>query len=348
MSIPVRKMAILSSDRPIALNQAALEALFEQAQQQGECIYQHEGIEARVNLPTVLGEGCGRLIQLRHGLTVYIRNAKLRHAIAIEQQHGETFPVTAKFYLSGRSRVKTPHIKEIEPDYEETSGHHYLYHLPSLTEVEEWCADVPIQVVMIYAHPDYFQTLSPTPSLPNPLQTLMQGSGRFHQSLGTMSPAMVQSLQQIIHCPYHGLTQTLYLESKALELFALQFACLEAQPPALNRPLLRADDLERLHYAKDLLIQHANQPPSLLELARQVGLNDRKLKQGFRQVFGTTVFGYLHNYRMQQAQILLQQSHFTIAQVAATVGYRNPEAFSTAFRRMFSVSPKAYQLGHRR
>ncbi|MEO0377755.1 MAG: helix-turn-helix transcriptional regulator, partial [Cyanobacteria bacterium P01_A01_bin.17] len=74
---------------------------------------------------------------------------------------------------------------------------------------------------------------------------------------------------------------------------------------------------------------------------------DRKLNQGFRQLFGTTVFGYLQRHRMQQAQSLLHDSDLSIAKVAATVGYRSPEAFSTAFRRQFAVSPKAYQLGQR-
>lgn len=48
---------------------------------------------------------------------------------------------------------------------------------------------------------------------------------------------------------------------------------------------------------------------------------------------------------MQQARQLLLNSNLSIAGVAARVGYRNPEAFSTAFRRKFAVSPKAYQLG---
>ena len=107
---------------------------------------------------------------------------------------------------------------------------------------------------------------------------------------------------------------------------------------------LRSDEVERLHHAREILIQQSAEPPSLKELARQVGLNDRKLKQGFRHLFNTTVFGYLQNYRMQQAKQLLNQSNLTIAAVAARVGYRNPEAFSTAFRRKFSISPKAYQL----
>ena len=65
----------------------------------------------------------------------------------------------------------------------------------------------------------------------------------------------------------------------------------------------------RIHQAKDILIRQIDNPPSLLSLARQVGINDFKLKQGFRQVFGTTVFGYLHSHRMERAAQLLQGNH---------------------------------------
>ncbi|MEM8639741.1 MAG: AraC family transcriptional regulator [Cyanobacteria bacterium P01_G01_bin.54] len=104
---------------------------------------------------------------------------------------------------------------------------------------------------------------------------------------------------------------------------------------------------DRIVHAKDLLLSQLSAPPTLLKLAHQVGLNDRKLKQGFRQVFGTTVFGYLHNHRMTQAKQLLVLSGATIAGVAQQVGYRSPEAFSAAFRRTFEINPKAYQLQKR-
>ena len=97
----------------------------------------------------------------------------------------------------------------------------------------------------------------------------------------------------------------------------------------------------------EILSQQAADPPSLSNLARQVGLNDRKLKEGFRQVFGTTAFSYLRDYRLQQAQQLLCNPNLSISSVAATVGYKSPESFCKAFRHKFAVSPKAYQLGHR-
>lgn len=348
-------MAIpLVSDTHI-LTTADLEALFEQAQQRGEAIFQRSESEVRVNLPKQLGEGGDRIIHLRGNLTLHIRNAKLWQPMRIEQQHEPGFPLTAKFYLSGSSKVQTQGVSGIQSDYEEMAGCHYLYYLPDLTEIEEWQANERTQVVMIYADVSYFRSFNWTgDALPKPLQELMQASSvqRFHQSLGKITPLMEQVLQQILHCSYQGWMRQLYLESKALELLSLQFAhwqadAFSAEPTLSKQTILRPDDIRRLHHARDILIRHPVEPPSLIELARQVGLNDRKLKQGFRQLFGTTVFGYLQDYRMQQAKQLLHDSDLSIAAIAATVGYRNPEAFSTAFRRKFAVNPKSYQLSQR-
>ncbi|NJK61978.1 MAG: helix-turn-helix transcriptional regulator [Synechococcaceae cyanobacterium SM2_3_1] len=82
---------------------------------------------------------------------------------------------------------------------------------------------------------------------------------------------------------------------------------------------------------------------SLLDLARQVGLNDFKLKRGFRAMLGTTVFGYLQTYRMEQVQYLLLDRRLSVAAIAQRVGYVNPSAFWAAFRRHFGTTPKALQ-----
>nr|WP_250123336.1 AraC family transcriptional regulator [Chroococcidiopsis sp. CCMEE 29] len=100
--------------------------------------------------------------------------------------------------------------------------------------------------------------------------------------------------------------------------------------------------VERIHYTKDILIRNSNNPPSLLALARQVGLNDCTLKKGFRQVFGTSAFGYLHDYRMQQVQQLLLERKMKVEEVAHAVGYASRSSFIAAFNKKFGVSPSAY------
>jgi AraC family transcriptional regulator, transcriptional activator of the genes for pyochelin and ferripyochelin receptors len=337
---------MLTKTNKIFLTEADFAELEEEAKQQGELLSREIEFGTDVYLPSTLGEMCDRYIYLREGLTINIRSGNLSQALTLERQHEEDFSIVAKFYLSGGSRVTTPQVPEINPDYEEIAGGSYLYYLPNMTEYEQWQANSPIHVVMVYAPPEYFGNFNNTNGiLPRPLQVLMGECKRFHQSLGQISPMMRQVLQQILCCPYQSITQQLYLESKALELLALQFICLEDDVSTSKQLLLKSRDLERVQYAKEILVQNLNKPPSLKQLTHQTGLSDRALQQGFRYLFGTTVFGYFHNYRLEQAQYLLHQPHATVGRVATQVGYRNPEAFSTAFRRKFGVNPKAYQLG---
>ena len=297
--------------------------------------------------PAQMGSGQTLDIYLRDGLAISIIQGQLDQSLHVAKIHSERFPLTARFYLSGTSRVKAKHVPESLADYEEDGGHSYLYWLPDMIEVEEWQPHKYTQMVMVSADLEYFQTFSATNNgLPRSLQRLIQ-AGRFHQPMGKMTLAMNQVVRQILDCPYQGVTQQMYLECKALELLALQFSDLETDAAKPNPSRLRAEDLERVQHARELLVQHLENPPSLIALSHRVGLSNRKLKQGFQELFGTTVFGYLGNYRMEQAKSLLRQSNVTITEVAAKVGYRNPEAFSTAFRRKFAISPKAYQLNQR-
>ena len=145
-------------------------------------------------------------------------------------------------------------------------------------------------------------------------------------------------------CPYQGNVRQRYLESKTLELLALKLEQMR-QPEVVsnNKISLKSDDIHRLYQARQILLTDIEHPPSLLELARQVGINDFKLKRGFRQIFGTTVFGCLYEHRMERAKQLLDTHHLKVAQIAQTVGYANPSQFSAAFKRKFGFSPKVYR-----
>ena len=144
--------------------------------------------------------------------------------------------------------------------------------------------------------------------------------------------------------PFQGVTRQVYLEAKVLELLALHLD--QILPKAHLQPL-PTNEVDRIHQAQEILIQNLATPPCVSELARQVHLNERKLKEGFRQVFNTTVFGYLTQQRMARACQLLSQQK-SIPMVAAAVGYASSTAFSGAFRRRFGISPKQYQLEQRR
>ncbi|HEY9737857.1 MAG TPA: AraC family transcriptional regulator [Trichocoleus sp.] len=284
-------------------------------------------------------------IQLRPGLWVEYYDNAYQETLNLQVHHTEAEPITAKFYLSGHHRVLTPGWGDLE-DYQEQSGQHYLFYLPNLDEIECNAARQRLQLLKICYSPDFLRSFGvPTESLPNALQQVLeQGSqARFYQALGALTPQMRQCLQQILNCSYSGLVKRMYLESRVLELLSLQLVQWPSETPSDPNPkVLRRDDVERLHQAKSILLQ-AHQPPSIAELARQVGLNEYKLKLGFQQVFGTTVFGCLRSHRMMQAKQFLADEAMSVAGVAQAVGYTSQSRFCDAFKRTYGLTPRDYR-----
>lgn len=147
-----------------------------------------------------------------------------------------------------------------------------------------------------------------------------------------------QVITDIRHCRYSGHMRELYLESKVIELFLLQVE--QADRLANNKDIgLSAADRERLYAARDFVKAHLFQPITLLQVARHCGLNDFKLKKGFKELFGTTVFGYLNELKMEYGRQMLLGSSCTIYEVAYTLGYQDPYNFSKAFRKYFGYLP---------
>ena len=151
-------------------------------------------------------------------------------------------------------------------------------------------------------------------------------------------PAIKSVLHTLLHCPYQGLVKRLFLEAKQIELLALLIDEAEKQPS--TRPAgLKAYDVDKLMAAKAWLDEHFLEPVTLFYLARLVGLNDFKLKNGFRILFATTVFGYLSGLRLNHARQLLLDGGHSVADVADIVGYGRADHFSHAFRLYFGYRP---------
>ncbi|YAF95600.1 MAG: helix-turn-helix transcriptional regulator [Nodularia sp. CChRGM 3473] len=290
-----------------------------------------------------------QLAQLHPGLSLEIIDRNCYCQVNRQNIHEEEYQLTSKFYLSGNHGVICPNIPGVKEEYYEIAGNNYLFYLPDLQEIEQYFPGDRIYLIRIIADISFLRNFTKGwESIPKQLQPLLESDStfRFHRQVGKITPAMQTVLLQLLNSPYQGMVQRIFLESKVLELLALQLAqMLEAEQRSKTIINLKAPDVERIHRAKEILINQYDNPPTLLDLARKVGVNDNKLKLGFRQVFGTTVFGYLHNYRMEMAQMLLQEGTQSVAEVASHVGYSNPGHFAAAFKRKFGISPKACRLG---
>jgi AraC-like DNA-binding protein len=148
-------------------------------------------------------------------------------------------------------------------------------------------------------------------------------------------------MQDIKNCFYRGLTRKIYMESKVYELIALSHHSLDIEKEAVH---LAGNDVERIKFAAQLIRENIDNPYTIVELARKVGVNQTKLKEGFKSVFGDTVFGYLQEIRMTKARHYLSDTSLSIQEISHLSGYQNVSNFSIAFKRIFGYPPTKLRL----
>lgn len=105
---------------------------------------------------------------------------------------------------------------------------------------------------------------------------------------------------------------------------------------------MRPHDIERVHHARELVSRNFQNSPKLLDLARAVGLPHPKLNFCFREVYGTTIFGYLREMRLNKAKSLLDEGRMNVTEVAYEVGYSSLSHFAKAFREYNGAAPGNY------
>jgi AraC family transcriptional regulator, transcriptional activator of the genes for pyochelin and ferripyochelin receptors len=184
------------------------------------------------------------------------------------------------------------------------------------------------------------QELMGAAALPSSLQRVVSNELAYGIESQPMTPELFRLLDEILYCDASGASRQLYLEGKGLELLALLIDRLEETERASSSRLSQTV-IDRLQVARQILLARLETPPSLPELARRAGLNEAKLKAGFRVLFGASVFAYLRRERMEEARRLLRARNYNVTEVAARVGYSNPSKFAAAFRKQFGMSPSA-------
>ncbi len=316
----------------ITIAQQDYQDLFDAPQQ----VKQVDFFDLVLPYPERLGKGCYRSIDLREGVELRIEDYRL-HDDLVVQSPERSHPIEYSFYLTDKGMQSASLSRSQYFVFGSGTAPLETYSTPGNEQILEVNVHLEPAILQSFLGESFDLTSAGLAHLIRPEEQL------YYQRAGTSTVAMQTALHQIIHCPFAGITKKIYLESKVWELVALLIEQeLELTSGKYRRPSLRGDDIERIHQAKDILLGNIEQPPSLLNLARQVGLNDCTLKRGFREVFGTTAFGYLHEYRLEQARQLLQERHLNISEIARSVGFSSCSCLSRAFRKKYGVSPKQY------
>ena len=262
------------------------------------------------------------------------------------------------FYLT--NKILTPHIIEFgfvtsgfvnvgikgsRRDYDMFAGQNYLRRMSGdfLLNMDHY-PDQRVQIIDIRFTPESFERFCQQHDFVLPSvfrKPCFEDKQSLYDCPSVVTPEMTILIKQIFTHSLIDEPIQLFLECQCSDLVLLYLDLFRRKSNA-NTSSLASKDIESIREARHILSQRIETPPSLMELARLTNLNDFKLKRGFRQAFGSTVYGYLKELRLQRAQNLMREQNKSVTETALSVGYKNIGDFGIAFKNRFGLTPRNF------
>lgn len=165
-----------------------------------------------------------------------------------------------------------------------------------------------------------------------------------YYSQENVSPATAIVLSQIMNYNLHSYIKSLYIKGKVYELIALYFNKSEDADIEQCPFLVDEDNVQRIRKAKEIIIARMAEPPTLAELSDEIGLSLKKLKEGFKQIYGDSVYSFLFEHKMDYARKMLETGQHNVNEVGLKVGYSTASHFIAAFKKKYGTTPKKYLM----
>ncbi|WP_438712341.1 helix-turn-helix domain-containing protein [Aquimarina muelleri] len=245
--------------------------------------------------------------------------------------------VEMHFTLQGNSSTS---INDLPNDFSIGSNTHNIFYCNDIRGRMEWNSP-EIRIFEINLKPTFFEQYLPDDGLFDMFKKIIQnkGIGFLSPHNHPITPPMLTIINEIINCSWKSTYRQLFLEAKVLELLLLQLDQIRLCDVCVVNVNTSKTIIDKMYYAREIILSKLNAPMCLSDLARVVSTNECTLKKEFKNVFGTTVFGYIRDTKMEQAKNMLLNQKLSVNEVSDRVGYKNPQHFSTAFKQKFGVSP---------
>ena len=158
----------------------------------------------------------------------------------------------------------------------------------------------------------------------------------------SISPSMSIVLTQLLNFNLNNSVKPLYFKGKTFELLSLYFNTSDEANLEQCPFLVSETNVNKIKLAKDIIINRLSEPPTLIDLANEIGLSLKKLKEGFKQIYGDSVYSFLIDYKMELARKLLESGDYNVNEVGLKIGYSTSSHFIAAFKKKYGTTPKKY------
>lgn len=257
----------------------------------------------------------------------------------------EPFPPVSFIGLSFSLKKNVAYeVKGLGPSV--TRRNHYNFTWVQESNVEFRLKKGDYELFGIEFTTDYFKTLRPegAPLFHTFVTSVLEGQpSAVMKGHHAATSQIMDIVNDLIRFPYPGTLPDLFMKSKVADLLRLSVENMATDRE--GAPALSSQDIKLLHQAKEYLLANLDNPGSLSEIAMRTGINEFKLKNGFRQEFGTTVMAFVHDERLKRAKTLITETALPMKVIAIRAGYRSLPNFTTAFRKRFGYPPGSLRRG---
>ena len=148
-------------------------------------------------------------------------------------------------------------------------------------------------------------------------------------------------LNALLNNSYTGALENIFFNSKIHELLlsSLDYLIDEKYDLLVCKFLRDEHSLQAVYKSRDILLENIGNPLTIKELSRKVAINECYLKKGFKEVFGTTIFDFYQQQRMEHAKYLLYEKGLSVTDVSSLLGYSSISHFSAAFKKHTGLKP---------
>lgn len=251
---------------------------------------------------------------------------------------GDTEQITMHFNLQGRTSIKQDGMGN---SFELNGNQHNLFY-GTKAEGKMKFDELHMKSFMIQFEKDSFLAISKdgNESLKQFADKIVSGTPvAFSNANLNIDLPLQTCIYSILNCDYLGGLKRLFLLSKTIELLVLQAESFHNFQKSKSEYVKHDYDKERIVFARDYLVKNMESPPTLVELAKIAGINEYKLKRGFKEMFNQTAFSYLSDLRLELAKKDLLEGKKQATEIAFKLGYCSLQHFSNAFKKKYSISP---------
>jgi len=249
-------------------------------------------------------------------------------------------PLEFLFCLSGSS-VTTLKKNGKLYEYRLNQGECSVAYVPGCSGVSVTDKKNGYKVINIFVDPDYFKELtSGCYELEHFFEGIISKSkNRLFLAKQFLTKEMLAGLDELTQLDTEKSSPKIQKVSILYDIITLVFKCIAQGDTSKQQKFLRPYELRSVMTAGKLITENLISPLTVAELSKATGLNPSKLQKGFREMFGTTVYGFINTKRMEKAKLMLKSGRYSVSDTAWDLGYTNVSHFIKLFSRHYGITP---------